>query len=114
MRTLCPGWAGQLSRRGVNLYWSSIRSPWISIPGPVRDTDRSQALTKSARLRIRARARPPRANLGKQHVTGEHPADDRGRGRLVAGDGAEANGETVITRYTLRALLDKLDELVAG
>ena len=46
MRTLCPGWAGQLSRRGVNLYWSSIRSPRISIPGPVRDTDRSQALNE--------------------------------------------------------------------
>jgi hypothetical protein len=21
-------------RRGVNLYWSSVRGPWISIPGP--------------------------------------------------------------------------------
>jgi hypothetical protein len=26
----------------------------------------------------------------------------------------EANGETVVTRYTLRALLDKLDELLSG
>jgi len=21
-------------KRGVNIYWSSIRGPWISIPGP--------------------------------------------------------------------------------
>jgi hypothetical protein len=21
-------------RRGVNLYWSSARGPWVSIPGP--------------------------------------------------------------------------------
>lgn len=21
-------------RRGVNLYWSSARGPWISVPGP--------------------------------------------------------------------------------
>ena len=22
-------------RRGVSLYWSSVRGPWISIPGPL-------------------------------------------------------------------------------
>lgn len=21
-------------RRGVNLYWSSVRGPWVSVPGP--------------------------------------------------------------------------------
>ena len=21
-------------RRGINLYWSSVRGPWISVPGP--------------------------------------------------------------------------------
>jgi hypothetical protein len=21
-------------KRGVNLYWSSVRGPWISVPGP--------------------------------------------------------------------------------
>lgn len=21
-------------KRGVNLYWSSVRGPWVSIPGP--------------------------------------------------------------------------------
>jgi len=27
-------------RRGVNLYWSSIRGPWISVPG-LRNADRA-------------------------------------------------------------------------
>jgi len=22
-------------RRGINLYWSSVRGPWVSIPGPL-------------------------------------------------------------------------------
>jgi len=21
-------------KRGINLYWSSVRGPWISVPGP--------------------------------------------------------------------------------
>jgi hypothetical protein len=44
----------------------------------------------------------------------EHP-----RVQVVAGTGwwqaciREANGETVVTRYTLKAVLDKADELLA-
>lgn len=40
--------------------------------------------------------------------------------RVIAGLGwwqgqvPEANGETVITRYTLRELLDQLDDLIGG
>jgi hypothetical protein len=37
----CPGHAHANYRqgrgdgkRGVNLYWSSVREPWISVPGP--------------------------------------------------------------------------------
>jgi hypothetical protein len=22
-------------RRGINLYWSSVRGPWVSVPGPL-------------------------------------------------------------------------------
>ena len=23
-------------KRGINLYWSSVRGPWISVPGPFK------------------------------------------------------------------------------
>lgn len=30
-------WHGRAhGQRGINLYWSSIRGPWISVPGPFR------------------------------------------------------------------------------
>ncbi len=32
-------------RRGINLYWSSVRGPWISSPRPVRHPDRPPPLT---------------------------------------------------------------------
>jgi hypothetical protein len=54
--------------------------------------------------------------LRLHHFRQDHP-------EVIVGDGGfgtfqarlpELNGETVITRYSLRELLDKLDELTAG
>jgi hypothetical protein len=73
------------------------------------------------------RARPMAAALG---IAPDEPDQEIRLGRfreehpdVIIGDGGfgtwqarvpESHGETVITRYTLRELLDKLGELIAG